>query len=351
MRIRRTNTVITLAIAIALFTAACGGGSAKKGGGPGAEGVNPGVELPAIQVHQQSAFALLDAAGWSAAIGDQVSAIEDDLMAPGECGSNSAVSSARTITAGGDKLVVFLHACDTEANAQSFAQQIGGGAPTATVQQCTKVITVQPSLGPDAQKALDAIKENGGDPTVAFQQSNDRLQTEATKLAAALKPKVGCDAGKTVFEIPAGGADPCDVTSLTAAVGEPVTISHQLASRNTPGVSCRVTPKTQGPFTLTLACDAQLKKAVPPTESNARFATDGHNQGSRATPVTDGGIEAFKTLSIFETKLRPDSNTVCVLVDETGQSTFDDPAIAIAAKVAQQLKLKFVDKDTFISER
>ncbi|MEY2459743.1 MAG: hypothetical protein QOG30_1573, partial [Acidimicrobiaceae bacterium] len=331
MRTRRTDTLIGLALTVALVAAGCGGGSSKTGTGSPTGG-NAGVELPAIQVQHQSAFALLDAAGWSAAIGDAVTAIEDDLIAPGDCGSDGAVSSASTITASGDKFVVFLFACDTEANAQSFASQIGSPAPTVVVQQCTKVLNVRPSLGPDAQAALNSVKENGGDPTVAIQESDARLTTEGTKLADALKAKLSCEPGKRVYEIPAGGADPCDIASLTAAVGEPVTVTHQPASRNTPGVSCRVSPKTQAHFSLTLSCDAQLKKAVPPTESNARFATDQHNSGSRAQPVTDGGIEAFKTVAIFETKLRT-NNTLCALVDETEASGFDDASIAIALKV------------------
>ncbi len=349
MRTRRTDILASLAIVAVLLAAACGGGGSKAAtaGTPGDS--TRGVELPVIEVQHQSAFALLDAAGWSAAIGDQVTTIEDDLMAPGDCGSASTVSSASTITASGDKIVVFLDACDTEANAQSFAQQIGSQAPVVTVQQCTKVINIRPQLGPDAQKALDEVKINGGDPTVAFQQANDRLQSEATKLAATLKAKVGCDAGKSVFEIPAGGADPCDVASLTAALGESVTVSHQLANRNAPGVSCRVEPKTKAHFSLTLACDAQLKKAVPVTESNARFATDQHNNGSRAQAVNDGGIEAFKTLAIFETKMRV-NNTICVLVDEINESAFNEISLGDASKVAQQLKPHFVDKDTFLTE-
>ena len=349
MGTRRTDTLIGLALAGALVAAGCGGGSSKAGTGSPSGG-DADVELPAIQVQHQSAFALLDAAGWSAAIGDAVPAIEDDLIAPGNCGNDGAVSSASTLTAGGDKLVVFLYACDTEVNAQSFASQIGNSDPTVTVQQCTKALTVQPQLGPDAQAALDSVKENGGDPTVAIQESDARLKAEGTKLANALKAKLSCEPGKSVYEIPAGGADPCDIASLTAAVGEPVTVTHQLANRNKPGVSCRVDPKTQSHFSLTLACDAPLKKAVPPTESNTRFATDQHNSGSRAQAVTDGGIEAFKTLSIVETKLRT-NNGLCVLVDEINESAFNDASYAIAFKVAQQLKPRFVDKDTFIVGR
>lgn len=348
MRIRRIDILASVTVAAALLTAGCSGGGSKGTAASTPNGSTRGVEVPAIQVQHQSAFALLDAAGWSAAIGDGVTAIEDDLMAPGNCGTGGTVSGASTITASGDKILVFLDVCGTEASAQSFAQQIGAQAPIVAVQQCTSVINIRPSLGPDAQKALDDVKIQGGDPTVALQQANDRLQKEATNLAAALKGKVSCGPAKSVFEIPAGGADPCDIDSLTAAVGEAVTVLHSLAARNAPGVSCHVQPKTQAGFTLTLACDAQLQKAVPPTESNERYATAQHDNGVRAQPVTDGGIEAFKTPAIFETKMRQ-HNTVCVLVDETEQSTFDAAADAIALKVAQQLKPLFVDKDTFLT--
>jgi hypothetical protein len=347
MGAQRSNILAGLIVTIALVAAACAGGSKTAVGG-GGNGTNPGVEVPAIQVQHQSAFALLDAAGWSTALGDQVTAIEDDLMAPtAGCGGSS--SGASTLTASGSKFVVFLEACDNEADAQSLSTQIASQPPVVTVQQCTKVINIRPSLGPEAQAALDGVKANGGDPTAAFQQSNDKLAAQATKLADALKARVSCDPGKAVYEIPAGGADPCDVASLSAALGESVIVSHQLANRGNPGVSCRVTPKTKPSFTLTLSCDAQLKKAVPPTNADSAFATEQHNQGSRATAVTDGGIEAFHSLSIFESKLRK-NGTVCRMIDEVGQSAFDDPTIADAIRVVQGLAPRFVDKDQFLTE-
>src|SRR4051794_15071711 len=119
MRNRRTDTLIGIALAVTLLAAACGGGGTKTGTGTSPSGVDPGVELPAIQVQQQSAFALLDAAGWSAALGDGVTAIEDDLMAPAG-GCNGSASVASTLTASGIKIVIILHACDTEANAKSL---------------------------------------------------------------------------------------------------------------------------------------------------------------------------------------------------------------------------------------
>jgi hypothetical protein len=333
-------------VGVLLAAAACGGGS-KSPTAIASNGVTGNIELPAIQVESQSAFGLANAAAWSAALNDKVTAIEDDLIAPGtDCGGS--VSSASTITAGGNKIVAFLQSCDTEANAQSLASQLTGHDPNAVVQKCTKIVQVNPTLGPDAQKALDDIKLNGGDPTAAFNQANATLKTQATALSSALAANVKCDAGKPVYEIPAGGGDPCDVPSLSAAAGEAVTVSHQLA-REGPAVSCNVSTKTKGSFTISMSCDAQLSKAVPPTDANGKFATDGHNAGSQAKSVTDGGIEAFQTLAIFEAKLRA-NNTVCVVVIETGQSTIDQSAPALYVAVAQGLKPRFVDKDTFFSE-
>jgi hypothetical protein len=97
---------------------------------------------------------------------------------------------------------------------------IGGPAPQVVVQKCTQLLQVNPSLGPDAQKALDDVKANGGDPTAAFEQSNEKLKTQAGNLSGALSAKLSCDPGQSVFEIPAGGADPCDIPSLSAALGE-----------------------------------------------------------------------------------------------------------------------------------
>ena len=218
MRTRRTDILVGITVAVTLLAAGCGGGGSKAATGS-PNGVNPGVELPAIQVQHQSAFALLDAAGWSAALGDGVTAIEDDLMAPdSSCGGS--ISGASTLTAGDIKIVIVLYACDSEADAQSLASAIGSPAPQVTVQQCTQLLNVRPELGPESQQVLNHIKENGGDPTVAAKEANATLAAAGTKLADALKAKLSCDPGKSVFEIPAGGADPCDSASLSAAVGE-----------------------------------------------------------------------------------------------------------------------------------
>ena len=210
------------------------------------------------------------------------------------------------------------------------------------------MLQVTPKLGQEAQTALENVKETGGDPTAALNDANNKLATFAGKLSTALSAKLSCDPGKSVFEIPAGGADPCDVASLGAAVGEAVTVNHQLTARVL-GVSCRVQPKTKTGFTLGLSCDAQLKKAVPLTEANAAFATADHNAGSQAKSVTDGGLEAFETPATFQAKLRI-NNTICVLFMETGGSSIDAAAHAVLVAVAQGLKPRFVDKNTFISE-
>lgn len=346
MRTRRTDILVGITVAVTLLAAGCGGGGSKAATGS-PNGVNPGVELPAIQVQHQSAFALLDAAGWSAALGDGVTAIEDDLMAPdSSCGGS--ISGASTLTAGDIKIVIVLYACDSEADAQSLASAIGSPAPQVTVQQCTQLLNVRPELGPESQQVLNHIKENGGDPTVAAKEANATLAAAGTKLADALKAKLSCDPGKSVFEIPAGGADPCDSASLSAAVGEAVTFVHEILLAG-PGVSCQVRPKTKTAFTMTLTCDAQLKKAVPPTESNAAFATAAHNAGSQAKSVNEEGVEAFETRAFFQAKLRP-NGTVCVLKIETGGSTIEPADHAVFIAVAAGLNPRFVDKDTFFTE-
>lgn len=348
MRTRRTDTLIGLALAVALIVTACGGGGGSKATATGApDGVSRGVEVPAIEVQHQSAFSLLDAAGWSAALGDGVTAIEDDLMAPAG-GCNGSASVASTLTSSGIKIVIILHACDTEANAKDLAAGIGSPSPQVTLQQCTQIINVRPELGPELQDQLNHIKENGGDPTVAAQEADAKLLAAGTKLADALKAKLTCDPGKSVFEIPAGGGDPCDSASVKAAVGEDVTFKHVLLLQG-PAVSCEVQPKTKTGFSMSMTCDAQLKKAVPPSEANAKFATDLHNAGSQAKSVTDGGIEAFETRAIFEAKLRQ-NGTICVLRMETHGSTIEAADHANFVALAQGVKPRFVDKDTFTSE-
>jgi hypothetical protein len=149
--VTRILTVLGLMLGLILLAMACGGGDDAKSStspgtsstasqGGGGSTANATSELPQAGP-DLSAYYLLDAAGYAAALGEPVTAVEDDGVVPASFGCEWG--QARVLTGAGVILTVGLHTAANTNDAGQVYDSLArfGGTPTPITGGPTRVDT------------------------------------------------------------------------------------------------------------------------------------------------------------------------------------------------------------------
>ncbi|HEY2813611.1 MAG TPA: hypothetical protein VGJ03_09125, partial [Acidimicrobiales bacterium] len=253
-----------------------------------------GATLPAADP-SLSAFRLLDNAGYTAALGEPVVAIEDDGDVPDPNGGHRSVT--RVATQSGTIFRVTLHSTADETVAKSEFQQVSGSSDPSSssssvagagdeaaftggktvVRKGAQVLTIEVDLAGTAQGELDQIKINGGDPTQALNAFEAKTQTLAAPLAAKLSGKTAPD---QVVGLPDGAIDPClpgadAVGAIKRIYGVSSVQTTYVQGESPPAIGCEFqVTGLQTPIEIDTVTDAQLTAAVSPTTSADLFQQD-----------------------------------------------------------------------------
>ncbi|HEV7679846.1 MAG TPA: hypothetical protein VGQ42_14885 [Candidatus Dormibacteraeota bacterium] len=275
-----------------MTVSACGSsatGGASPSAGPSTSSSAPpsGVPTAAPADRGLSAFALLDAAGYRAALGEDVLGPEDDGGVPSSPAGH--VSTTRVGTTTTDTMLsITLSSLDTaQAAQQVFAAQTRGNPPPSvaaglgdkavqsngvvTVLKGAQVLVVKASPGAAAQKRLDDIKIHGGDPTAAYAALLGKAQTLAPGLVAHL---TGQASPAPRLALPAGGVDPCIRQDVIAKLypKAPPTVTYQ-PSEVPPATQCSI-QFPGGIVAIQVVSDQQLSSALVPTTAAKQLAAD-----------------------------------------------------------------------------
>jgi copper chaperone CopZ len=256
------------------------------------------ASLPAADA-SLSAFHLLDVTGYTTALGEPATALEDDGGIPDPTGGHRSV--ARVAATSGAVYTVALHSAANEADARSEFQRLAAnGDPSSSsltgagdeaafaggktvVRKGAQVLTIGTELTAAAQKVLEQIKESGGDAGAA----QAALEAKTVALAAPLAARLsGQSAPDPVLGLPQGAVDPCfagavDILKKVYGVSS-VESSYQLG--DAPAIACLYRmPGVDVPIEVTTVTDEQLAASLTATTSAGRFNDDAGSNGSGAS--------------------------------------------------------------------
>ncbi len=280
--VTRTGTVLGLMLVLGLLAMACGGGDDAKsstspgvsstatqgGGGPTSNGDQQLTEAaPAL-----SAYHLLDLAGYSAALGEPVTAVEDDGVVPDQYGCE--VGQARALTAAGALITTTLRTAKSEDDAReeystmanffstpvplNVGDQSGSTDGFALVQKGAQVLQVTSNIAPGVDP-----KANGADPTAALAAAAAIAGKAAPKLATNMG---GAACSGPAMGLPAGAVPPCPVTAeeMDSGLGITGTKAIPVISDDPPSMECQYQLPAKGTVLVYSWTEAQLENSIAP---------------------------------------------------------------------------------------
>jgi hypothetical protein len=247
-----------------------------------------------------SAYHLLDAAGYSAALGEPVT-VEDNGVVPDQYGCE--VGQARALTAAGVLITTSLRTAASTDNAKDdYTSQTNSGSIAsplsgvgdqsayadgiAVVQKGAQVLRVTSAIAP----GIDP-KANGADPTAALAAA----AAAAGKAAPALAEKMGGAACTgPALGIPEGGVNPCQMSASTFgdAVGIDGATAEPVISDEPPAQECAYNAPGIGTVYTYVATHAVLEASILPTTAQDMFTT-------RLTSATNAQAQGFGEYDSF----------------------------------------------------
>ncbi len=269
--------------------------------------MTPGTEL-ATAGPELSAYHLLDAAGYTAALGEPVTAVEDDGVVPDRYGCE--IGQARALTAAGVLITTTLRTADSTDNAkQEYSNEANFGSTPgplnagdqsaftdglALVQKGAQVLRVTSNIAPGFDP-----KAGGVDPTAALAAA----AAAAGKAAPALAGKMtGATCSGPAIGIPAGAIDPCLVSAHQVEDGLQITgvrVTPVLSDRSGNSECEYDLGGYAGTIYVYTRTDPQLEASISPIPAadsyanDLRAATDPQNSANATKSFESGPFQGF----------------------------------------------------------
>jgi hypothetical protein len=291
------------------------------------------------------AAALLDAAGYQAALGAPLRGGPQDNGGVDEPYGGGFTSSAFVVTADDMEVTVTLHSLPSPDLAQSFYVDwvgrhdpepiagVGEGAAyagigyvggDAYVKKGAQVLEISSRFGPDANSIIEEIKAETGDASAEADAMSRVVIIAAPALVAAMS---GMAATEPLVALPTGGVDACARQEVVAEFfGDPSAIVERVPSDDPPASECRYTMFGDQLY-VTVVTEAQLEQAARPDSVGALFdriadeAAEAPAQGARHV---EGDVDADVVLTPTDVVVTVDD--CLAAVRPRGSDTIDEVA-------------------------
>jgi hypothetical protein len=257
-----------------------------------------------------SAFMLLDAAGYEAALGAPLRGGPQDNGGVPDPYVGGYTSTALVVTADDMEVTATLHSLPTPEAAQEIydglvsqspgAEPIAGAGEAAAylggvayVKKGAQVLEIGAQFGPDANAAIEQIKLETGDASAQAEAMTRVVITVAPALATEMS---GATGDESLAALPEGGVDACASVDVVAELfDDPAAMVERQQTMDPPASECRYTVFGME-LTATVVTEDQLQQGARPETLQARFDGLAENLDEEVQQVTEAFVTGDRTV-------------------------------------------------------